>query len=631
MRSQSILGQTVYIERIHKKRICHRMFLVLCFFCMMFLSSHITEAQMGPADITGYRDFQWPVPGYYNITSCYYNYDFATHAAQGGHCALDIWAPTGTAVVAAYGGTVKESTYNSSWGNTVVIEHSGYKGVTLYTRYSHMNSLMVSVGTPVSKGQQIGTIGATGAVTGEHLDFSVMKDSYGSPWRNYAIDPFACQLLELPNGFHAADGSAAACCYTYVDEVKALYSSEPIDPNTPNPIYKKSYWGPQTATTIRPIVEIKNPETVEKVRFPVWTADNQSDIKWVDAVHNGYGSFFADIPIEGFVSNNYKCHVYIYGKNGSDRAYVLTADYPDPVYKLSYWGTQTETIRQPVISFRNSDMVEEVIFAVWTTENQSDLKWIKATPNGYGSWFTEFNVSEFTNRDFLCHAYVTGKNGDVRSYILTADYPDPVCKDSYILKLSETSITPVAEFSNPDMVEEVTFAIWTTENQSDIKWIKGFPNGYGSWANELSADDFTYRQFTCHIYIKGKNGSEQYVQMKDTFHLDEHQWGSPSYEWDNENNKLTATYICALNSNHIKTEVIDNPQVLRLPAQLQEIEEEAFTGLTCQVVIIPESCTIIGSRAFANCDELLYVDIPSTVSIIADDAFEGCDNYILPQ
>ena len=31
-----------------------------------------------------------------------------------------------------------------------------------------------------------------------------------------------------------------------------------------------------------------------------------------------------------------------------------------------------------------------------------------------------------------------------------------VCKDSYILKLSDTLIRPVAEFSNPDMVDETT-------------------------------------------------------------------------------------------------------------------------------------------------------------------------------
>lgn len=226
-------------------RLARRILLFFGLAFSLFFLPKVTYAQMGPAVMTGSRDFQWPVPGYYNITSCYYNYDFATHAAQGGHCALDIWAPSGTAIVAAYGGTVVESTYGSGWGNTVVIRHDNYNGVTLFTRYSHMSSRSVSVGNPVSKGQQVGTIGATGNVTGEHLDFSVTKDSYASPWRNYAIDPFACQLLELPGSFHAADGSAAACCYTYVNEVKALYANPiyPFRSYLETPASGASYWG----------------------------------------------------------------------------------------------------------------------------------------------------------------------------------------------------------------------------------------------------------------------------------------------------------------------------------------------------------------------------------------------------
>ena len=60
----------------------------------------------------------------------------------------------------------------------------------------------------------------------------------------------------------------------------------------PNPITIGTYWGDETSTTIRPVVNISNPDTVEKVRFAVWSTGDQSDIKWFDSRYNGNGSFF---------------------------------------------------------------------------------------------------------------------------------------------------------------------------------------------------------------------------------------------------------------------------------------------------------------------------------------------------
>ena len=64
---------------------------------------------------------------------------------------------------------------------------------------------------------------------------------------------------------------------------------------------------------------------------------------------------------------------------------------------------------------------------------------------------------------------------------------------------------------------------------------------------------------------------------------------------------------------------------MRLPAMLEEIDEEAFMGMAAEGIIIPDGCTTIGPRAFATCPNLIYVKIPASVTSIADDAFEGSD------
>ena len=69
--------------------------------------------------------------------------------------------------------------------------------------------------------------------------------------------------------------------------------------------------------------------------------------------------------------------------------------------------------------------------------------------------------------------------------------------------------------------------------------------------------------------------------------------------------------------------------VMWLPSDLLRIESEAFSGLSCEAVIIPEGCTSIGSKAFANCSRMVYVYVPETVTSIAADAFEGSSSAVI--
>lgn len=111
--------------------------------------------------------WQWPLPGYYRISSYFGSRIHPITGRPNNHTGTDIPAPGGTKILSARGGVVTISTYNNSYGNYVVVQHDN--GVS--TLYAHMNSRAVSEGDVVSQGQVLGYVGTTGSSTGNHLHF----------------------------------------------------------------------------------------------------------------------------------------------------------------------------------------------------------------------------------------------------------------------------------------------------------------------------------------------------------------------------------------------------------------------------------------------------------------------------
>ena len=86
------------------------------------------------------------------------------------HNGIDYAARTGTPLVAAGDGKVIASAYNRFNGNYVFIKHNA----NIVTKYLHMNKRSVRQGQRVKQNQQIGTVGATGRVTGPHLHYEFL-------------------------------------------------------------------------------------------------------------------------------------------------------------------------------------------------------------------------------------------------------------------------------------------------------------------------------------------------------------------------------------------------------------------------------------------------------------------------
>lgn len=114
----------------------------------------------------------WPllgIPASRKTSSYGYRTDPITGQKGAFHNGMDVGAPYGTKILAAESGTVVRSSWYSSYGNCVIIDH----GNGLMTLYAHCSGYNVKVGDIVSRGDVIAFVGSTGRSTGNHLHFTV--------------------------------------------------------------------------------------------------------------------------------------------------------------------------------------------------------------------------------------------------------------------------------------------------------------------------------------------------------------------------------------------------------------------------------------------------------------------------
>jgi len=130
------------------------------------------------------QGFIWPAIG--PITGVFGSQRVYNGEPRRPHYGVDVAAPVGTVVVAPASGTVTLAEQDLFFsGGTIIIDH----GHGLSSSFLHLSRVDVEVGKEVQQGEAIGAIGATGRVTGAHLDWRMNWTGAG---RNARIDP---QLL----------------------------------------------------------------------------------------------------------------------------------------------------------------------------------------------------------------------------------------------------------------------------------------------------------------------------------------------------------------------------------------------------------------------------------------------------
>ena len=122
------------------------------------------------------------------------------------HTGIDIDQPMGTPIYAAADGFVKRAQTGSAYAvsKAVTIDH----GDNIFTDYQHMDTVVVSVGQAVKRGQRIGTVGMSGGQGGfashletskPHLHFEVLKGAGTRDPKDYIVGCFDPKKIYKPH------------------------------------------------------------------------------------------------------------------------------------------------------------------------------------------------------------------------------------------------------------------------------------------------------------------------------------------------------------------------------------------------------------------------------------------------
>ena len=92
------------------------------------------------------------------------------------HDGTDFGASCGAPIRAAASGRVTNRSFNSGYGNRLMIDHGTLSGRRVTTGYNHASRYIVGVGATVRRGQVVGYVGSTGYSTGCHLHLMMWLD-----------------------------------------------------------------------------------------------------------------------------------------------------------------------------------------------------------------------------------------------------------------------------------------------------------------------------------------------------------------------------------------------------------------------------------------------------------------------
>ncbi|MCJ0603022.1 GBS Bsp-like repeat-containing protein, partial [Enterococcus cecorum] len=261
---------------------------------------------------------------------------------------------------------------------------------------------------------------------------------------------------------------------------------------------------------------------VREILVPIWSDENQKDIKWYKASKQSDGSYVVHMNIANHKYNRgtYTTHVYMYGNNGKQHGMVVgNTALPDVNTKLDAEIKHVNKDKgsyDVVIKGQIDSGVREILVPIWSDKNQKDIKWYKASKQADGSYIVHMNIAnhKYNRGTYTTHVYMYGNNGKQHGMVVgNTILPDVHSKLEAEIKnvnQAEGSYDVVINGQIDSGIKEILVPIWSAKDQNDIKWYKAEKQVDGSYVVHMNIANHKYNRgtYTTHVYMYSNNGKQ---------------------------------------------------------------------------------------------------------------------------
>ena len=263
---------------------------------------------------------------------------------------------------------------------------------------------------------------------------------------------------------------------------------------------------------------------IRDVRYAIWSASDQSDIRWYSATAQADGTYKAHFDVANHNSRfgKYNVHTYVLSQNGTlECVNMQTVNMSAPsaqvsaspngdgsIFSISGWhipGTLGESLTG-------------VQFAVWSdTNGQDDLVFYQGTLSG-DTWYANVPLSNHrTEGMYYVHAYATYKSGAMvnvgtTSFVVTG----PSAQKIEITNQNASSGTFQVNISGVASGADITSVmvpIWSAADQSDLVWYTPTKTSSGNYS--VYVDPANHKNnlgnYKVNVYVSDKAGISKMV------------------------------------------------------------------------------------------------------------------------
>ena len=404
--------------------------------------------------------------------------------------------------------------------------HPGYGTFHIHTyirigeRLVALNATTFHVDKPASK-TNASVSGGTGRIsfsrnkdqTHSKIVHAVWSDEKGSDdlqWYDAGEE-----LTEFNLSKHRGYGRYFVDTYENVNGKMIFQSGTTFHLENPKPIIETSF--PQTGIME---ITVKNvPDTMHQIVLPTWSdKKGQDDLQWYEASKNPDGSYSARVELRkhNYDTGTYNIHLYgqsyvqpeSTGITGTtvevDSGKLPSDEEQKPLFTVENINPKQGTYTVKTTETSLSKPIQSVRVPIWSTSNQSNLKWYTATPNGDGTFSATFDIRnhQALSGTYNNHVYVTYKDGSERSYAAdSVSMSTDQIQAKVAVKKTEANryeVTVTDAYGDGDII----LPTWSEVNgQDDIKWYTANKVGNGTY--KFTVDTQNHKGsglFNTHVY-----------------------------------------------------------------------------------------------------------------------------------